>query len=91
MKTALKLNKKQLFELYEKSSGLVKKNLCMEFGESFFITSEVKSEIKTDVVRNSKSKNKTNKRFLIDWEMIFDFTTILRLAIYTCLTWIIFS
>lgn len=84
MNTALKLNKKQLFELYAKSSALVKKNLRTEFGEMFFVPGEVKPE----VVRNTKPSKKRVWR--INWETIFDFTSILRLAIYAGLLLIIF-
>lgn len=89
MKTAIKLNKKELFVLYEKSSDLVKKNLRIEFGEEFFVQSEAKSKINISVINNSQNENKI--KWFIDWEMIFDFTPIFRLAIYTCLLWIIFS
>lgn len=87
MNTALKLNKKQLFSLYEKSSALVKKNLRQEFGETFFLAGEVKLEINSDTLKHSKPKS--NQVRFINWEMIFDFTPILRLAIYICLVWII--
>lgn len=89
MNTALKLNKKQLFELYKKSSDSVKKNLRQEFGETFFMTEEVKPAINLIAVKHSKLQN-AQVRF-IDWEMIFDFTPIFRLAIYTCLLLVIFS
>jgi hypothetical protein len=83
MKTAIKLNKKQLFELYEKSSALVKKNLRMEFGEGFFMVD--KPAMKAVAVMDAKS----NKAGSMKWEAIFDLTSVLRIAIYACLIWII--
>lgn len=86
MNTALKLNKKQLFELYEKSSETVKENLRKEFGEKFFVPGKAKPE----VIMIRKPKNTSNKMWSLNWELIFDSTTILRLAIYGGLLWIIF-
>lgn len=88
MNTTLKLNQKQLLAMYEKSSEFVKKNLRMQFGESFFGTGEVKLEI--PVIRNAKPKSKNQGKRMIVWETIFDFTPIFRLAMYACLAWIIF-
>lgn len=88
MNTALKLNKKQLFSLYEKSSELVKKNLRQEFGETFFMTGEVKPVINLIAVKHPKLQNAQVR--LIDWETIFDFTFIFRLTLYACLIGIIF-
>lgn len=89
MKTALKLNKKQLFELYEKSSDLVKANLRMEFGKGFFMP-EVTPVIDLPAIKNTESKKMVNKAWNIDWKAMFDFTTILRIAIYVGLICILF-
>jgi len=91
MKTALKLNKKELFSLYEKSSEQVKKSLCTEFGEDFFVKEEIKPVAIIDTLKNHKPSNKNKKVWSIDWEMIFDFSPILRIAVYTSLLLIIFS
>lgn len=63
----------------------------MEFGEAFFIQAEVKPETIIPTVRNPKSPSKNKRSSIIDWEMIFDFSPVLRIAIYACLLLMIFS
>jgi len=91
MKTALKLNKKDLFSLYQKSSELVKKNLRMEFGEGFFVMEEAKPEANIVAIKNPKSPNVKNRKVFIDWEMMFDFSPVLRIAVYAFLMLLIFA
>lgn len=86
MKTALKLNKKQLFELYEKSSPQVKESLRAEFGEGFFVVEESKV---AEVIIPKAPQRKIGQ--LISWEMIFDFTPALRMLGYAFLLGLIFS
>lgn len=88
MKTALKLNKKQLFELYEKSNEKIKESLRAEFGEGFF---EVESRTTPKPASiPTPFKTRTKNQFM-NWEAIFDFTPMLRIAGYALLLGLILS
>lgn len=88
MKTALKLNKKQLFELYEKSNEKIKESLRTEFGEGVFGIESKFTEI--SVIPKPIKSVKAGKKKFINWEAIFDFTPALRIAAYAFLLGLIF-
>lgn len=84
MKNALKLNRKQLLELYEKSNERIKESLCAEFREELFVIESKIVEMR--IPKASKRKNRQS----INWEAIFDFTPALRIAIYALFLGLIF-
>lgn len=91
MNTALKLSKKQLLELYNKSSEQVKSSMRNEFEKGFF---EAQPNISEHVVTpkpvQSKPSRPNGGRGFINWEAIFDFTPALRIAAYAFLLGLIF-
>lgn len=89
MKAALKLNKKELIAMYEKSSAQVRKSLCAEFGEGFFID---KAEVKSVTPKDSRKPiNEPKRTWLPNLETIFDFTYVLRIAGYALLICIVLN
>lgn len=84
MNTALKLNKKQLLDLYEKSSAQVKEGLRAEFGQHFFDPCKAGAKI-CMTAEKAKTTNANKRKPLIDWEMIFDYTQVLRIVGHACL------
>lgn len=89
MKTAIKLNRKELLALYEKSADIVKASLRDEFGAAFFIESP-KTEI-LSVKKNSAPVDANKNKPLINWEAIFDFTSVLRIVGYACLVGLVLA
>lgn len=89
MKTGLKLNKSQLFALYEKSNDRIKQDLRSEFGQEYFREEKVKPEISPEVCNvsstNSEVQKNKKKAKLFDWAAIMDFTTIPRMLGYAYL------
>lgn len=81
MKTAMKLNRKELVSLYEKSNDQVKKTLRAEFGDAFFSKEESKPEIRIAPKKSMPSAKA--RRF--DWQMLFDFTPMVRILGYAFL------
>lgn len=89
MKTAIKLNRKELLALYEKSADVVKASLLDEFGADFFVESP-KTEI-LPVKKNTTPVTKNKRKQLIDFAMLFEYTSILRIVGYACLVGLVLA
>ena len=67
MKNALKLNKNQLFILYEKSNDRIKEQLRSEFGQEYFVKEKVGNEVTAETRVSSTNseiqKSNTKKSF----------------------------
>lgn len=91
MNTALKLSRKQLLELYAKSSESVKESMRNEFEKGFF---EIQPNISERIVVSKSVEPKPTKpsggRGFINWEAVLDFTPALRIVGYAFLLGLIF-
>lgn len=90
MKTALKLSKKELLSLYEKSSEQVRKILRTEFGSDFFLTEKAIFPSRAPIFKDLKIAGENEKNIFLNWEAISDLTPIFRMLGYTYLLWLIF-
>ena len=88
MNTPMKLSRKEMLSLYEKSSPQVRAGLRTELGEDFFLDDISKPKVVEAPVKASRITER--KRKAIDWEMLFDLTQPLRMVGYACLAWVIF-
>lgn len=92
MKTALKLSKKQLLELYGKSNEKIKESLRAEFGNGFFEAQpNISEQVMVSKPVQAKPIRPTGGRGFINWEAIFEFTPVLRMVGYAALIGLIFS
>lgn len=89
MKTPLKLNKKELISIYEKSNERVKKILLAEFGNDFFIVEKPKSSVSISTSKDHKIVSENKKKWFINWDTISDLTPIFRMIGYAYMAWLI--
>lgn len=90
MKTALKLSKKELISLYEKSNEQIKKTLRSEFGFNFFIAEKSIPPYIASICKDVKISVENEKNRFLNWDAISDLTPIFRMLGYAYLLWLIF-